>query len=82
MMYKQINRFNNNKKPTEHKPLKSKVNKQQNYKEPLNVVKMMKKEKMIKKFQELTIQLNMQTYKLHKILRIYSNTSRDTSHKR
>ena len=82
MMCKQINRFNNNKSNIEHKLLKSKVNRQQNYKEPLNVVKMMKKVKMIKKFQELIIQLSMQTYKLHKILRIYSNISRGTSHKR
>lgn len=82
MMCKQINRFNNNKSNIEQQPLKSKANKRQNYKEPLSVVKMMKKVKMIKKFQELTIQLSMQIYKLHKISRIYSNIFRDTSHKR
>lgn len=45
-------------------------------------VKMMMIQMMIKKFQEHIIPPNMPTYKSHKMSKIYSNISRDTSLKR
>jgi hypothetical protein len=48
----------------------------------LHVGKKMRILKTIKKSRELIILQNMLTYRLVKMLRISSNTSRDTSHKK